>query len=57
MVPELPCDVTRTVAGQGFGGNVWLTRSVPPYSVVTPTAHIDRRSEDAPVDDLIEFNI
>jgi serine O-acetyltransferase len=49
----------ETVIGRGsrIGGNVWLTRSVGPYSVVTPTAHLDRRGTDAPVDDLIEFNI
>jgi serine O-acetyltransferase len=49
----------ETIIGRGsrIGGNVWLTRSVPPYSVVTPTAHIDRRGEAAPTDDLIEFNI
>ena len=49
----------ETVIGRGsrIGGNVWLTRSVPPYSVVTPTAHIDRRGEAAPLDDLIDFNI
>ena len=35
----------ETIIGRGsrIGGNVWLTRSVPPYSVVTPTAHIDHR--------------
>ncbi len=50
----------ETVIGRGsrIGGNVWLTRSVPPYSVVTPTARIERRRGDAsPSDDLIEFNI
>jgi hypothetical protein len=37
---------------------VWLTRSVPPYSVVTPTARVERRAGDSsPADDLIEFNI
>ena len=35
-----------TVIGRGsvIGGNVWLTQSVPPHSVVTPTqrgAHRD----------------
>jgi len=50
----------ETVIGHGsrIGGNVWLTRSVPPYSVVTPTARIERREADPrSTDDLIEFNI
>jgi serine O-acetyltransferase len=50
----------ETVIGRGsrIGGNVWLTRSVPPYSVVTPTARVERRAGDSsPSDDLIEFNI
>ena len=50
----------ETVIGTGsrIGGNVWLTRSVPPYSIVTPTARVERREgERAPSDDLIEFNI
>jgi serine O-acetyltransferase len=50
----------ETVIGRGsrIGGNVWLTRSVPPYSVVTPTARVERRAGDlSPADDLIEFNI
>ena len=49
----------ETAVGRGsrIGGNVWLTRSVGPYPIVTPTAHLDRRGTDAPVDDLIEFNI
>jgi len=50
----------ETVIGHGsrIGGNVWLTRSVPPYSVVTPTARVERRAGDSsPADDLIEFNI
>ncbi|MGA2925870.1 MAG: serine O-acetyltransferase [Solirubrobacteraceae bacterium] len=49
-----------TVIGHGsrIGGNVWLTRSVPPYSIVTPTARVERRVGDSsPADDLIEFNI
>jgi len=49
-----------TVIGHGsrIGGNVWLTRSVPPYSVVTPTARIERHEADPrSTDDLIEFNI
>jgi len=50
----------ETVIGQGsrIGGNVWLTRSVPPYSVVAPTSRVERRGgPDAPSDDLLEFNI
>ncbi len=50
----------ETVIGRGsrIGGNVWLTRSVPAYSVVTPTARVERRAGDSsPSDDLIEFNI
>jgi serine O-acetyltransferase len=49
-----------TVIGHGsrIGGNVWLTRSVPPYSVVMPTARVERRRGDSsPADDLLEFNI
>ena len=50
----------ETVIGRGsrIGGNVWLTRSVPPHSVVTPTARIERRvGGSTPSDDLLEFNI
>ena len=50
----------ETIIGRGsrIGGNVWLTRSVPPYSVVTPTSRVERRGGDSsPSDDLIEFNI
>ena len=50
----------ETVIGRGsrIGGNAWLTRSVPPYSVVTPTARIERRASDIESSgDLIEFNI
>jgi serine O-acetyltransferase len=50
----------ETVIGRGsrIGGNAWLTRSVPPYSVVTPTARIERRASDSKSSgDLIEFNI
>jgi serine O-acetyltransferase len=45
-----------TVIGEGsrIGGNVWLTRSVPAHSVVTPTARVEAcRRDDAP----LEFNI
>ncbi|HET6549514.1 MAG TPA: serine O-acetyltransferase [Solirubrobacter sp.] len=45
-----------TVIGNGsrIGGNVWLTRSVPAHSVVTPTARVDAATRD---DELLEFNI
>ena len=55
-----------TVIGRGsrIGGNVWLTRSVPPYSVVTLAAQVGRRgSGEAPgsgIDeggDALEFHI
>jgi serine O-acetyltransferase len=52
----------ETVIGRGsrIGGNVWLTRSVPPYSVVMPTTRVE--SYDAQLgtsndNDLLEFNI
>jgi len=47
-----------TVIGSGsiIGGNVWLTRSVPTHSVVTPTARIDPRFDD-PDDEPLDFNI
>ena len=46
----------ETVIGNGsrIGGNVWLTRSVPAQSVVTPTARVDERTRG---DELLEFNI
>lgn len=50
----------HTVIGRGsvVGGNVWLTRSVPPYSVVSPMARVEHRGGHAEAsDDLIEFNI
>ncbi|MDP9398836.1 MAG: serine O-acetyltransferase [Actinomycetota bacterium] len=52
-----------TVIGKGsrIGGNVWLTRSLPPHSVVTAGAGIDRRRGGVDGsdggDDLLEFNI
>ena len=49
-----------TVVGRGsrIGGNVWLTRSVPPYSLVMPTARIESVDNRSSVtDDLLEFNI
>ncbi|MGA2010384.1 MAG: serine O-acetyltransferase [Solirubrobacteraceae bacterium] len=49
---------THIGRGSRIGGNVWLTRSVAPYSIVTPTARIERRTGAVgPADDLIEFNI
>jgi serine O-acetyltransferase len=50
----------QTVIGRGsrIGGNVWLTRSVPAYSVVMPTARVESHDgEPGAADDLIEFNI
>jgi|HigsolmetaAR201D_1030396.scaffolds.fasta_scaffold04522_5 serine O-acetyltransferase len=48
-----------TVIGSGsvIGGNVWLTRSVPANSIVTPTARIDRRFETGDEDEVLDFNI
>jgi serine O-acetyltransferase len=49
-----------TVIGRGcrVGANVWVTRSIPAYSVVTPTARIDRRPGEGPQgDDDIDFHI
>ena len=47
-----------TVIGSGsrIGGNVWLTRSVAPNSIVTPTARVEQRAGGGD-DDLLEFNI
>jgi serine O-acetyltransferase len=50
----------ETVIGHGsrIGGNVWLTASVPPYSVVTPTARVERRTDARQgADDLVDFHI
>ena len=50
----------ETVIGRGsrIGGNVWLTASVPPYSVVTPTARVERRTDaERSADDLVDFHI
>jgi serine O-acetyltransferase len=49
----------ETVIGHGsrIGGNVWLTRSVPPYSVVTPTARIERQTRAQADDELLDFHI
>ncbi|MGZ6669620.1 MAG: serine O-acetyltransferase, partial [Solirubrobacteraceae bacterium] len=45
-----------TVIGDGsrIGGNVWLTRSVPAHSVVTPTARVEAGIRD---DEPLDFNI
>jgi serine O-acetyltransferase len=45
----------RTVIGRGsvIGGNVWLTRSVPPSSIVTHAVPDERRRDDYP----LEFEI
>lgn len=47
----------KTVVGRGsvIGGNVWLTQSVPPESVVTDTTNLKRPGVEA--ETLIEFNI
>jgi serine O-acetyltransferase len=47
-----------TVIGRGsrIGGNVWLTRSVPAHSIVTPTARVERRDGEV-ADDLLDFHI
>ena len=42
-------------AGSTIGGNVWLTRSVPPGSVVTHVAQI--RTQDGRTTPLIEYHI
>ncbi len=53
-------------AGSRIGGNVWLTRSVPPGSVVSTSASVDHRRPTArtaegpggvEADDLLEFHI
>jgi serine O-acetyltransferase len=50
-----------TVIGRGcrVGANVWVTRSIPPYSVVTPTARVESRPGDGlrAGDDNIDFHI
>ena len=40
--------------GSRIGGNVWLTRSVPARSVVTPTARVDPAIRDT---EPLDFNI
>jgi serine O-acetyltransferase len=46
-----------TVVGDDsiIGGNVWLTHSVPPKSVVTHSEH--QRRQRAPTDDALEFHL
>ncbi len=46
---------TTVGAGSVIGGNVWLTRSVPPGSVVTHVAQI--RTQDGKTTPLIEYHI
>lgn len=47
----------NTIIGEGsiIGGNVWLTRSVPPRSVVQFNSRVEQRSADT--DDGMEFHI
>ena len=46
----------ETVIGDGsrIGGNVWLTKSVPAHSVVTPTARVETGPRG---EELLDFNI
>jgi serine O-acetyltransferase len=44
-------------AGSVIGGNVWLTRSVPPGSVVSHEATVGRLRGPERSDDLLEFHI
>ena len=49
-------------AGSRIGGNVWLTRSVPPGSVVATSASVDHHrrrpaAAGAEQDDMLEFHI
>jgi serine O-acetyltransferase len=45
---------TTVGAGSVIGGNVWLTRSVPPGSVVTHTSQVARRGESTGLWDGVE---
>jgi len=49
----------ETMIGRGsrIGGNVWLTASVPPYSVVTPTARVERHTDAGRGADDLAFHI
>ena len=40
-----------------IGGNVWLTSSVPPRSVVTGGEHQQRKRAAVPAEDMLEFHI
>lgn len=44
-------------AGSVIGGNVWLTRSVPPGSIVTHDQMVARTRRPAEAESLLEFNI
>ncbi len=49
-----------TVVGRGsrIGGNVWLTRSVAPLSVVLPTASVEREKRSTSgTDDSLEYHL
>lgn len=48
-----------TIIGHGsvIGGNVWVTRSVPPGSVVSHESTVARARDSERADDLLEFHI
>ncbi len=49
-----------TVVGKGsrIGGNVWLTRSVAPLSIVLPTASVERdKRRELGTDDSLEYHL
>ena len=48
---------TTIGAGSVIGGNVWLTRSVPPSSVVTHDDPTPRARSAAPDGDPLDFHI
>jgi serine O-acetyltransferase len=50
----------ETVVGRGsrIGGNVWLTRSVAPLSVVLPKACVERAAnQSSPDDPALEYHL
>ena len=48
-----------TIIGHGsiIGGNVWVTRSVPPGSVVSHESTVARARDSERADDMLEFHI